>query len=831
MANFDSFWNKVTALYEKVSTGITESAYYLKWKNAIANKRRLESIKIQQHDIMDCGAACLASVSSFYNLNVPIARIRQYASTDKKGTNVLGLLEAANKLGFSAKGVKGDVKNLKDVPVPTIAHVILREQLQHYVVIYKYTKDYIEIMDPGDGQMHQMPHEEFAQIWTGVLILIAPSEDFVTGDTKVSVERRFMFLLKPHKSMLLQVLLGAVVYTILGLATSIFLQNIIDHVLPEDNRNLLNLMGLTMVVIIFLQIFINHARTLITLKTGQQIDARLILGYYKHLLRLPQQFFDSMRVGEIISRINDAVKIRLFINEVLVTFAVNIFILIFSFMLMFSYYWKLAIIMLTIVPLFGVIYYFSNKVNRLTQRKLMENAADLQTQLVESVNAIPTIKRFGLESYANFKTETRFIQMLQTIYRSATNSLWIGNGSTLISSSFTVILLWSGSLFVLNKIITPGELLSFYSIIGYFMAPVAGLIGMNKTLQDARIAADRLFEIMDLEQESVENRAEMTPDMVGDIHFKDVHFRYGTRANVFEGLDLEIKKGQITAIVGESGSGKTTLLSLMQNIYPLMSGSIFIGDFDIKYITNESLRKIVSVVPQDVHLFAGNVTENIAVGELEPDMRRVVQICSELQITDFIERLPNGFNTFLGENGTSLSGGQRQRLAIARALYRDPEILILDEATSSLDSESEQHVQNAIALLREKQKTIIIIAHRLSTVMNADKISALHIGKLVEEGTHDELLKKKGYYYNMWQKQFPSEKRIYEMAKEAEQSFEQSHAAVERDSAAVSKKGAKSRVAPDADESRKDVIKKTKDATVKKAAGKVIADKATATKK
>ncbi|MHA4896209.1 peptidase domain-containing ABC transporter [Pedobacter sp. PWIIR3] len=731
-----------------------------RWNKAIAQKQQLKRIKIRQHDIMDCGAACLASICAYFKLDMPIAVIRQYASTDTKGTNVLGLIEASEKLGLSAKGVKGDFDNLKDIPVPTIAHVIVREQLQHYVVIYGYTDEFIKIMDPGDGELHEMPHEEFKKIWTGVLVLVAPAENFVEGDKKFTVESRFLFLLRPHRAMLLQVLLGAIVYTILGLSTSIFLQKIIDHVLPDANRNLLNLMGTIMVAIIVIQIFINHSRTLITIKTGQQIDTRLILGYYKHLLRLPQKFFDSMRVGEIISRINDAVKIRSFINEVLVTFAVNIFILIFSFALMFTYYWKLALIMLLIVPLFAVIYYFSNKVNKKTQRKLMENAADLQTQLVESVNSIPTIKRFGLEDFANFKTETRFINMLQTVFQSANNSLWIGNASTFVSSTFTIILLWAGSVFVLDKIITAGELLSFYSIIGYFMSPVASLIGMNKTLQDARIAADRLFEIMDLDQEAVENKSDLTPDMLGNIQFRDVHFRYGTRVSVFEGLNLEIKKGEITAIVGESGSGKTTLLSLMQNLYTLESGSVYIGSYDIQYITNQSLRKIVGVVPQDVHLFAGNVIENIAIGDFEPDMKRVVQICTELEIIDFIERLPAGFNTFLGENGTNLSGGQRQRIAIARALYRDPEILILDEATSSLDSESEAHVQNAINLLRDQQKTIIIIAHRLSTIMNADKIAVLQTGKLIEEGKHSELLEKGGQYANMWNKQFPSAEKL-----------------------------------------------------------------------
>ncbi|MES2455654.1 MAG: peptidase domain-containing ABC transporter [Bacteroidota bacterium] len=761
----DKLIAKFSSYYEKMATGIGNTSWYKKWKSARENKRRVKRIKIRQHDIMDCGAACLASISAFYKLDMPIAVIRQYASTDTKGTNVLGLLEAAEKLGFSAKGVKGDFENLKELPVPCIAHVIVREQLQHYVVIYGVTDDYIEIMDPGDGEIHQTPPEEFKKIWTGVLVLLAPDENFKEGDKKFSVESRFLFLLKPHKAMLLQVLLGAIVYTILGLSTSIFLQKIVDHVLPEGNRNLLNLMGVVMIGIIFTQIFINHSRTLITIKTGQQIDTRLILGYYKHLLRLPQKFFDSMRVGEIISRINDAVKIRAFINEVLVMFAVNVFILIFSFVLMFTYYWKLALIMLTIVPLFAIIYYFSNKVNKKTQRKLMENAADLQTQLVESVNAIPTIKRFGLEEFANFKTEVRFINMLKTVFQSAGNSLWIGNASTFVSSTFTIVLLWSGSVFVLDKIITPGELLSFYSIIGYFMSPVASLIGMNKTLQDARIAADRLFEIMDLDQEAVENKSDLSTDMIGDIQFRDVHFRYGTRVSVFEGLNLEIKKGAITAIVGESGSGKTTLLSLMQNLYTLESGSIYIGNYDIQYITNQSLRKMVGVVPQDVHLFAGNVIDNIAIGDLEPDMKRIVQICADLEILGFIENLPNGFNTFLGENGTNLSGGQRQRIAIARALYRDPEILVLDEATSSLDSESEQHVQRAINLLREQEKTIIIIAHRLSTVMNADKIVVLSKGKLLEEGTHRDLLQSGGQYALMWNKQFPSEEKLIKNAK------------------------------------------------------------------
>jgi ATP-binding cassette, subfamily C, bacteriocin exporter len=268
------------------------------------------------------------------------------------------------------------------------------------------------------------------------------------------------------------------------------------------------------------------------------------------------------------------------------------------------------------------------------------------------------------------------------------------------------------------------------------------------------IAADRLFEIMDLEREEVENKIELKREMVADIHFREVAFRYGSRATVFDKLDLTIPKGKLTAIVGESGSGKTTLMALLQNLYPLNGGHITIGKYDIKHISNPSLRSLVSVVPQKIDLFAGNVIENIAVGEFNPDMEKILQICEALGIAEFVEKLPNGFNTYLGENGVTLSGGQKQRIAIARALYREPEILILDEATSSLDSLSEQYVQAAIQHLKKEQKTVILIAHRLSTVMQADQIIVLDQGKVVETGSHEELLNTGKYYYRLWEQQF-----------------------------------------------------------------------------
>ncbi|MDV3771453.1 peptidase C39, partial [Elizabethkingia anophelis] len=457
-----------------------------------------KDIQIKQHDIKDCGAACLASVAAHYGLKMPIAKIRQICHTDTRGTNVLGMVQGLEKMGFNAKGVKGGADALPEIPLPAIAHIIVQGQLHHYVVIYSVKKDKITVMDPAYGKMQEYTLQEFSEIWTGVLILLEPNEYFEQKDEKTSLYKRFWNLVQPHKSILLQALLGAVVYTILGLSTSIYIEKITDYVLIDGNKRLLNLLSVGMIVILLFQIFISVMKSVLVLQTGQKMDKHLILGYYKHLLKLPQRFFDTMKVGEIISRVNDAVKIRTFINDVAIQIFVNIFIIIFSFALMFTYYWKLALITALVIPFYFLVYWITNKLNKKVERKLMEESAELESHLVESITSVRTIKQFGVETFANNKTDNAFTKLLKTIYTSVLNALFSSNSSEFLSRIFTIVLLWAGSGYVIDRVITPGELLSFYALIGYFTSPVSQLIGMNKTVQNALIAADRLFEIMDL---------------------------------------------------------------------------------------------------------------------------------------------------------------------------------------------------------------------------------------------------------------------------------------------------------------------------------------------
>ena len=708
---------------------------------------------IKQHDMSDCGAACLASVCANYGLHLPISRIRILAETDNQGTNIMGLLQGAKKLGFDAKGVKGDRESLFKIPLPAIAHVALNESIKHYVVIYEINASFVRLMDPANGKMHKINWKKFLNDWTGVLVILLPSDSFKKGNEKFSVWKRFWLLITPHKQTLIQVIVGSLLYTLLGFSTSVFIQKITDHVLISGNTSLLNVMGFAMIFILIFQLLLSIWKDIFMIQAGQEIDARLVLGYQKHLLGLPQRFFDTMKVGEIISRIGDALKIRVFVSHTSMSIVVNFFIVLFSFTIMLSYYWKLGLLMMAMLPFYLIVFFISDFLNRKSERKVMECSARLESHLVESLQGIRTIKQFGAEEFTLLNTEIKFLSLLKEGYRSSMNQIFGQSSMFAIQNVFTILLLWMGSYYVIGNKISTGQLLSFYSIIGYLTGPISALILSNKSLQNALIAADRLFEIIDMRQENDTIQKEINPEEFRDIVFNQVVFSYNNRIQVLKGFSATIKTGRITAIVGNSGSGKSTLMHLLQSLYPLEGGNIKIGGIDLKYITSDSLRNKISVVPQVVQLFSGTVAENIALGDPDIDFGRILEVVSLLGMESFIENLENGLYTFIGENGLGLSGGQKQRIAIARALYKTPEVLLLDEASSSLDQNAEEALISALVKMKSAGKTVVLISHRFNTVLHADTILVLDNGRLVEQGSHDELMANKLFYYKLWVKE------------------------------------------------------------------------------
>lgn len=698
----------------------------------------MRSISVRQADATDCGPATLVSIGRYYKLYLSISKVRSILNTTKTGTTALSLVRGASAVGFATRAVKGPVDALPAVPLPAIAHCRLKNGLLHYVVLVKWGARYATVMDPAVGRVEKWPHEKFKAVWTNVLILVAPGSDFKPGNHIVSPWRRIWGLLQSNKGLLLQAFFGVLASTILGLGMSIFVQKIIDDVIPDGNRQLLNLLGTAMLLILGFRLVLGVFQSLLSVRLAQRIDASLITEYYKRLMRLPQQFFDSMRVGEITSRVGDAVKIRNFLNATLLNVMLNPLIVVFALAAMFWYSWKLALFSLVLVPCNAIVYWAVNWFNRVYQRRIMERSADFDAQLVESLNAQQTVRHFGLEEYSELRTGTRLVRLLRTVWRMSMGAIGSGTAGTLITQAYMIILLWMGGRLVLEATLTPGELMSCYTLANYLTGPIASLIGMNASIQDALVATDRLFDIMDLEMEKDQGTISMTDAHVGaGVRFENIVFNHAGRAGTLQDVSFAAPRGKITALAGESGCGKSTVLSLLQRLYIPSGGRIFAGEHDIQYYSLESLRRSMAAVPQQTALLSGTVVENIAPGDFEPDMERVLRICREVGVLETVEKLPQGFLTFLNENGTNLSGGQRQRLALARAIYRDAPILLLDEPSSALDSQSERMLMDLLLKQREAGKTIILAAHSPRLLEIADQVVRMANGRVVGAGGVD----------------------------------------------------------------------------------------------
>ena len=709
---------------------------------------------IMQYDMTDCGAACLATVCKQYGLSTPITKIREAAGTDTEGTNVAGMLEAAEKLGFSAKGVKGEAEALlSEFPLPAIAHVIKEGGLMHYVVIHKITKEQVIIADPADGLV-TYKFEDFTRIWSGVLILLVPTSEFKKGKETKGLFERFLHLLKPQKGIVLQVFAASLLYTALGLLGAFYMQFLLDDILPYNMSKTLNILSIGVLVLYTFQMLLSLFRSHLLLFLSQKLDIALLLGYYEHILKLPMNFFGTRRVGEIISRFQDAGHVRDAISGATLTIMIDTIMVIVGGIILYMQNALLFGITLVVALLYGVVVVSFNKTLKKGNKATMENNAQLTSYMVESLNGIQTVKVFNAEKKVGIETETKFIKLLRSIFKLSFTTNLQGFFKGLIELLGGVVILWIGANQVLQGDMSVGNLITYNSLLIYFLNPIKNLINLQPQLQTAMVAAERLGEILDLEIENGEEESrKMEPKhLEGEISYKNVTFKYGQRQNVLEEINLEIKPGERIALVGESGSGKTTLAKLLLNLYPLEEGEILIDNNNILDIKREVLRTKIAYVPQETFLFSGTIMENLALGLERISMEEIVEASKMAKAHDFINELPLRYETLLDENGANLSGGQRQRLAIARAILKKPNILILDEATSNLDSITEAAIESTIRQLSRSMSTIII-AHRLSTIKLCDRIYILDKGRIVETGAHKELVSIGGRYASLWREQ------------------------------------------------------------------------------
>lgn len=710
---------------------------------------------IKQHDITDCGAACLAIISKQYDLSTSITKIREVAGTDKQGTNAYGMVKAAEQLGFTAKAVKGNQEAFfSEFPLPAIAHVVVDGTLLHYVVIHKITKKQVIIADPAKGIVKKSP-EEFFKEWTGVLILIVPAQTFRKGKETKSIFERFWGLLLPQKHLVIDIFIASLVITVLGILGAFYFQFIIDDILPAGIEKTLTVLSIGVVLLKLFAVLLSVLRTQLLVYLSQKLDIALLLGYYDHVLKLPMNFFGTRKVGEIISRFQDASSIRDAISNATLTVMIDTIMAFAGGLILFFKSKILFAIAAFMVMLYGILVLAFNKPYKKANQKQMEDNAQLTSYLVESLNGIQTVKAFNGEQTVQTETEFKFIRLLKSIFKLSR----IGNAQeglkAFVEAVGGVVILWVGAHSVLQGNMTIGSLISFNALLVYFLDPVKNLINLQPTLQTAMVASDRLGEILDLgiEKDETQQRKVSPASLKGDISIREISFRYGTRQLVLEHFSMEIKKGQRIAIVGESGAGKTTIAKLLLNLYPYEAGAITVANYALPDIQLECLREKIAYIPQETFLFSGTILDNLTFGIERPNMEDVIRCAQMAQIHEFVNALPLRYETHIDENGNNLSGGQRQRIAIARAMLKKPEILILDEATSNLDAVTEKAIQDTLDSYSDGMTTIII-AHRLSTIRSCDAIFVMEKGRILESGSHDELMsKERSFYRNLYRAQ------------------------------------------------------------------------------
>lgn len=723
-----------------------------------------------QYDQMDCGPACLCMVASQYGKEYSIQYLRDTTYITREGVSLLGITQAATDIGFSTLPTKLTTDKLieltqsNEVPMPCIVHW----NQTHFLVLTKITKSLFSkkykfrLADPGYGFI-SLPREKFELSFLnedaeGIILFLEPTERFhelnPQKTKKLSIKYLFGYL-HPFKKQLTLMFFLLLLGSGLNLIFPFLTQNLIDKGISQKNLNFITLILIAQLSLFVGMITIEIFRNWITLKVGTRLSIKIISEFLKKMLKLPIKFFDSKMVGDLQQRIQDNERIEHFITSqsILTSFSIVTFSVYFGVLCYYDYKILAIYLILTIIAI-GWSFYWLHKRRILDYFKFQEQSKN-QSSIYEIVNGVSEMKLNQFEDFKRQEWESIQEKLFKINVRLLRIDQFQGSGFEFFNQLKNILVTFLAAYYVVQGKMTLGALMSVSYIIGQMNSPVNQLVSFFRSLQDARLSLERLNEVQNNpEEEQPEqillNTRELSPKNDKGIRFNKVSFQYQGPMSPFilKNIDLFIPEGKITAIVGISGSGKTTLMKLLLKFYETIEGTILYNQHDINRLSAKSLRENVGVVMQDGYIFSDTIERNIATGDKEINQEKLTQAVRIAHIEDFIESLPLGYKTKIGAAGSGISGGQRQRILIARAVYKDPHYIFLDEATSALDAESEKIIHENLQQFFSG-KTVIIIAHRLSTVKNADQIIVLNAGRVIEQGTHQKLVSNKAEYFNL----------------------------------------------------------------------------------
>ncbi|MCT4140758.1 peptidase domain-containing ABC transporter [Elizabethkingia anophelis] len=686
------------------------------------NKHLSKTFTLQK-DQADCGVGCLLSLIRYYGGNNTLENLREQSGTNKQGTTLLGLYQAANSVGFDAEGCEADISALIEHGEPVILHVIIDEKYEHYVVCYYYENNQFYIGDPARGIVY-WNKEELEQYWkTKTCLTLKPNSDFVKEEYTNKAKKKWLIsLLKKDQEAIYTIIVLGIVLTLLGMSMSIFSQKLIDDILPQRKLKVLMLSIAFLGFLLFARVAIQALRDLYIIKQNKSFNERINYSFFSSLLHLPKIFFDTRKIGDFVARLNDTQRIQNVIKQLITATTVDILSVFISLGFLFFYSWKLAVICLILSPIiFYIIFSFNKRIIE-SQQEVMQAYSQNEANYIDSIRGIEVIKNFSRQDIFLKRNQNIFGLFQSKIYELGRLNLCISLTSGLVLVVFLLLILAFSSYHVLNNNIKIGELMAIIGISSSLLASITNLALVSIPIQEAKVAFDRMFEYSSIKPEAIDGIA---LDQINSINIQGIDFRYNGRSKLLEDVSLVLEKGKITTLLGESGNGKTTLAEILQKNYKPEAGNIIInGEYNLEEISLSSWRYLIGIVPQNIQLFNGSVAQNIVLDE-QINEERLNSLVTDLGFAKFISSLPQGWGTLVGEEGINLSGGQKQLLGWMRALYHNPEFLILDEPTSSLDKETRSFIYSLISKLKSK-KVIFIISHYIEDLHNiSDNIIVL----------------------------------------------------------------------------------------------------------